>query len=163
MVTLSPTFGPTLLLKYRARPGELHLNHFDFDRQRQRRFVCPKICSIPRFTDSKFHAVISHFLASGGFLLPVTGKCRSARHVTHVIRVLHCLAILSFSEFNFIMGDFEKAVDDISNKVNKTMTDDELKEIYALYKQGTVGDVNTDRPGMLDFKVLCNLISYYLE
>ena len=60
------------------------------------------------------------------------------------------------------MGDFEKAVDDISNKVNKTMTDDELKEIYALYKQGTVGDVNTDRPGMLDFKVLCNLISYYL-
>lgn len=53
-------------------------------------------------------------------------------------------------------------------------TDEELKEIYALYKQGTVGDVNTgdyfkhyllhwsndlmrnlmhsDRPGMMDFK-----------
>ena len=52
------------------------------------------------------------------------------------------------------MGDFENAVDDISNKVNKTMTDDELKEIYALYKQATVGDINTSRPGMLDFKVL---------
>ena len=51
------------------------------------------------------------------------------------------------------MGDFEKAVDDISNKVNKTMTDDELKEIYALYKQATVGDINVPRPGMLDFKV----------
>ena len=51
------------------------------------------------------------------------------------------------------MGDFEKAVDDISNKVNKTMTDDELKEIYALYKQATVRDINVARPGMLDFKV----------
>ncbi|XP_023326997.1 putative acyl-CoA-binding protein [Eurytemora carolleeae] len=48
--------------------------------------------------------------------------------------------------------DFEAAVDSISNKVNKTMSDDELKEIYSLYKQATVGDVNTDRPGMLDFK-----------
>ena len=28
-----------------------------------------------------------------------------------------------------------------------------LQEIYSLYKQATVGDVNTDRPGMLDFKV----------
>ena len=52
------------------------------------------------------------------------------------------------------MGDFEKAVDDISNKVNKTMTDEELKEIYALYKQATVGDINVSRPGMLDFKVM---------
>ena len=25
-------------------------------------------------------------------------------------------------------------------------------EIYALYKQGFVGDVNTDRPGMFDLK-----------
>lgn len=33
--------------------------------------------------------------------------------------------------------DFQAAVDDISNKVAKTMTDDELKEIYALYKQVT--------------------------
>lgn len=48
--------------------------------------------------------------------------------------------------------DFTTAVDDISNKVNKTMTDEELKEIYALYKQATVGDVNIERPGMLDFK-----------
>lgn len=48
--------------------------------------------------------------------------------------------------------DFKQAVDDISNKVKKTMSDEELKEIYALFKQGSIGDVNTDRPGMLDFK-----------
>ena len=41
--------------------------------------------------------------------------------------------------------DFKQAVDDISNKINKTMTDEELKEIYALYKQATVGDINVDR------------------
>ena len=63
---------------------------------------------------------------------------------------------------------FAAAAEDISNNVNKTLTDDELKEVYALYKQGTIGDVNTSRysilyfiltnfshtvrPGMLDFK-----------
>ncbi|XP_072752015.1 acyl-CoA-binding protein [Anoplolepis gracilipes] len=30
--------------------------------------------------------------------------------------------------------------------------DEELLELYALYKQSTVGDCNTERPGMLDFK-----------
>ena len=30
-------------------------------------------------------------------------------------------------------------------------------QVYALYKQATIGDVNTSRPGMLDFKV-ANLI-----
>ena len=29
---------------------------------------------------------------------------------------------------------------------------EELLELYALYKQATVGDVQGDRPGMLDFK-----------
>jgi len=48
--------------------------------------------------------------------------------------------------------EFLAAAEDISNNVNKTLSDDELKEVYALYKQGTVGDVNTSRPGMLDFK-----------
>ena len=48
--------------------------------------------------------------------------------------------------------DFQKAVDEVSNKIKKTMSNDELKEIYALFKQGTVGDINTTRPGMLDLK-----------
>jgi diazepam-binding inhibitor (GABA receptor modulator, acyl-CoA-binding protein) len=32
------------------------------------------------------------------------------------------------------------------------LPNDKKLEIYALYKQGMVGDVNTDRPGMLDLK-----------
>jgi acyl-CoA-binding protein len=28
----------------------------------------------------------------------------------------------------------------------------ELLELYALFKQGTIGDVSGERPGMLDFK-----------
>ncbi|XP_011265025.1 acyl-CoA-binding protein [Camponotus floridanus] len=30
--------------------------------------------------------------------------------------------------------------------------DEHLLELYALYKQSTVGDCNTERPGILDFK-----------
>jgi len=48
--------------------------------------------------------------------------------------------------------EFQDAATEISDKMNKTASDDELKEIYSLYKQGTVGDINTERPGMLDFK-----------
>jgi len=32
------------------------------------------------------------------------------------------------------------------------LADDKKLEVYALFKQATVGDVNTERPGMLDFK-----------
>ena len=31
-------------------------------------------------------------------------------------------------------------------------TDEEKLKIYGLYKQATIGDVNTDRPGMFDLK-----------
>ena len=37
-------------------------------------------------------------------------------------------------------------------KLPKKPSDDELLQIYGLFKQATVGDVNTGRPGMLDFK-----------
>ncbi|KAJ8920322.1 hypothetical protein NQ315_011984 [Exocentrus adspersus] len=46
---------------------------------------------------------------------------------------------------------FNKAAEDIKNLKSKPSNED-LLEIYALFKQGTVGDVNTDRPGMLDMK-----------
>ena len=36
--------------------------------------------------------------------------------------------------------------------VADSLDNDKKLEIYALYKQGMVGDVNTDRPGMLDLK-----------
>merc|ERR1712130_345365 len=48
--------------------------------------------------------------------------------------------------------DFEAAAEVIKTKVNKTLSDDELKEIYALYKQATCGDINIDKPGMMDIK-----------
>ena len=32
------------------------------------------------------------------------------------------------------------------------MPDDKKLEVYALFKQGSVGDCNTERPGMIDFK-----------
>ena len=50
--------------------------------------------------------------------------------------------------------DFQAAVDSVSNKINKTLSNEELLEVYALFKQGSIGDCNTARPGMLDFKVL---------
>jgi diazepam-binding inhibitor (GABA receptor modulating acyl-CoA-binding protein) len=32
------------------------------------------------------------------------------------------------------------------------LSDNELLELYGLYKQGTVGDNTTSKPGMFDFK-----------
>jgi diazepam-binding inhibitor (GABA receptor modulator, acyl-CoA-binding protein) len=37
-------------------------------------------------------------------------------------------------------------------QLSKTPDASDLLELYAWYKQGTVGDVTGDRPGMLDFK-----------
>ncbi|XP_041935714.1 acyl-CoA-binding protein [Alosa pseudoharengus] len=46
--------------------------------------------------------------------------------------------------------DFNQAAELV--KKLKTQPDNtELLQIYSLYKQATVGDVNTSRPGMLDF------------
>lgn len=50
-------------------------------------------------------------------------------------------------QFNKAAANIKKSADS-----NIKMTDDELLQIYSLFKQGSVGDVNTDRPGMLDFK-----------
>lgn len=45
---------------------------------------------------------------------------------------------------------FQKAAEDAKNLAQKP-TDQELLELYANYKQVTVGDCNTERPGFLDF------------
>ena len=37
-------------------------------------------------------------------------------------------------------------------QLSKTPDASELLELYALFKQGTVGDATGERPGMLDFK-----------
>ena len=41
--------------------------------------------------------------------------------------------------------------EDIKDQVGALSNEDKL-DFYALFKQGTVGDVNTERPGMLDMK-----------
>ncbi|TMW49754.1 hypothetical protein DOY81_005176 [Sarcophaga bullata] len=47
--------------------------------------------------------------------------------------------------------EFNKAAEDVKN-LNTTPSDNDLLELYSLYKQATVGDCNTDKPGFLDFK-----------
>jgi diazepam-binding inhibitor (GABA receptor modulator, acyl-CoA-binding protein) len=37
-------------------------------------------------------------------------------------------------------------------KLSRTPSNDDLLELYALYKQATSGDVSGGRPGMLDLK-----------
>ncbi|XP_075256800.1 acyl-CoA-binding protein-like [Convolutriloba macropyga] len=46
---------------------------------------------------------------------------------------------------------FNKAAEEVKNLTSKP-TDQELLALYGLFKQATVGDVNTSRPGMLDLK-----------
>uniref|UniRef100_A0A8D0BD15 Acyl-CoA-binding protein n=1 Tax=Salvator merianae TaxID=96440 RepID=A0A8D0BD15_SALMN len=48
-------------------------------------------------------------------------------------------------------AEFDKAAEEVK-KVKSQPTDQEMLDIYSHYKQATVGDTNTERPGMLDFK-----------
>ncbi|XP_072029625.1 acyl-CoA-binding protein-like [Amphiura filiformis] len=45
---------------------------------------------------------------------------------------------------------FQKAAVDVKN-LKARPSDDEMLKTYSLFKQVTVGDCNTDRPGMMDF------------
>ncbi|XP_011338614.1 acyl-CoA-binding protein homolog isoform X4 [Ooceraea biroi] len=46
---------------------------------------------------------------------------------------------------------FEAAAEAVKT-LTKRPSDEELLELYALFKQATVGDNNTSKPGMLDLK-----------
>uniref|UniRef100_UPI0037E96363 acyl-CoA-binding domain-containing protein 7-like isoform X2 n=1 Tax=Semicossyphus pulcher TaxID=241346 RepID=UPI0037E96363 len=48
-------------------------------------------------------------------------------------------------------AEFEKLAEDVK-KVKTRPTDQELLDLYGLYKQAVVGDIDTERPGMLDLK-----------
>ncbi|XP_026039841.1 peroxisomal carnitine O-octanoyltransferase-like isoform X3 [Astatotilapia calliptera] len=50
-----------------------------------------------------------------------------------------------------LQAEFDKAAEDVK-KVKAKPTDEELLFLYGLYKQAVVGDINTERPGMLDLK-----------
>lgn len=41
---------------------------------------------------------------------------------------------------------------DAVQKLTKRPNDDELLKLYGLYKQATIGDNNTPKPGMFDLK-----------
>ena len=47
--------------------------------------------------------------------------------------------------------DFDSAVERVK-RLKQTPAIGELLELYAFYKQGTVGDCQGKRPGMLDFR-----------
>ena len=44
---------------------------------------------------------------------------------------------------------FEEKAKQVKN-LTASPTNEEMLELYSLYKQATVGDCNTDRPGMFD-------------
>ncbi|KAL7393523.1 hypothetical protein ABVT39_012088 [Epinephelus coioides] len=48
-------------------------------------------------------------------------------------------------------GEFEKMAVDVKN-VKTRPTDQELLDLYGLYKQSVVGEINTERPGITDLK-----------
>jgi acyl-CoA-binding protein len=49
--------------------------------------------------------------------------------------------------------DFQASVT-ASQSLTKRPSNEELLELYALYKQATEGDVSGDRPGGFDFKAI---------
>ena len=52
------------------------------------------------------------------------------------------------------MSEFEAYAEKLRTRDDlvSALADAQKLDIYALFKQGSVGDVNTARPGMLDFK-----------
>lgn len=45
---------------------------------------------------------------------------------------------------------FNKAAEEV--KTFKNLSNEQMLQVYSLFKQATVGDCNTDRPGLLDQK-----------
>lgn len=50
-----------------------------------------------------------------------------------------------------LLQQFEAAAEDIKT-LTKRPTNEEFLELYALFKQATVGDCNTPKPNMFDMK-----------
>jgi len=50
-----------------------------------------------------------------------------------------------------LKATFEKAAEDVK-KITDRPSNEDLLELYALYKQATEGDVKGTRPGLLDLK-----------
>ncbi|XP_069846525.1 acyl-CoA-binding domain-containing protein 7 [Dipodomys merriami] len=50
-----------------------------------------------------------------------------------------------------LQADFDRATEDV-RKLKTRPEDEELKELYGLYKQAIIGDINIACPVMLDLK-----------
>ncbi|CAM2100591.1 unnamed protein product [Caretta caretta] len=48
-------------------------------------------------------------------------------------------------------AEFDKAAEEVK-QLKSQPTDEEMLYIYSHFKQATVGEINTERPGFLDFK-----------
>jgi len=46
-------------------------------------------------------------------------------------------------------ANFKQAAEDVK-ALTKSPTNEEKLQVYSLFKQGTIGDCNTERPGMFD-------------
>ena len=61
------------------------------------------------------------------------------------------LIISTATYFIKMSSEFLQAADDLKSLPTRP-SDEDLLELYAFYKQATVGDCNTERPGMFDMK-----------
>ncbi|XP_017385287.1 acyl-CoA-binding domain-containing protein 7 [Cebus imitator] len=50
-----------------------------------------------------------------------------------------------------LQAEFDKAAEEV-RKLKARPDDGELKDLYGLYKQATIGDISIGCPGMLDLK-----------
>ena len=53
--------------------------------------------------------------------------------------------------FSRCQNNFQHAANKVKDLKSKP-SDDELLSLYGLFKQGSFGDVNTERPGVFDFR-----------
>ena len=58
-----------------------------------------------------------------------------------------------------LIDDFNTAVTQ-SKELTKRPSNEELLDLYALFKQATDGDVSGDRPGGFDFKAIAKFDSW---
>lgn len=72
-------------------------------------------------------------------------------HINHVFQLVNSLVGIICVHIFVAEAAFQKAAEEVK-QLKSQPSDQEMLDVYSHYKQATVGDVNTDRPGMLDFK-----------
>nr|XP_002750103.4 acyl-CoA-binding domain-containing protein 7 isoform X1 [Callithrix jacchus] len=60
-------------------------------------------------------------------------------------------AVQSVDATMALQAEFDKAAEEV-RKLKARPDDGELRDLYGLYKQATIGDINIECPGMLDLK-----------